>query len=123
MEIGSLAEWVEGGAEILAVSVALFLPYFQERRQNRAKNQRAKQVIISTAEQLLRDTNIKSDKILSELQGFVQVYSMLATNDKTIDIIAQGSAIIDVVGDSDALSNDQQQDIKRIIADLNDMKL
>lgn len=123
MEIGSLAEWVEGGAEILAVSVALFLPYFQERRQNRAKNQRAKQVIISTAEQLLRDTNINSDKILSELQGFVQVYSMLATNNKTIDIIAQGSAIIDVVGDSDALSSEQQQDIKQIIADLNDMKL
>lgn len=37
MEIGSLAEWVESFAEILAVSVALFLPYYQKRKANKEK--------------------------------------------------------------------------------------
>ncbi|WP_367377477.1 hypothetical protein [Enterococcus gilvus] len=33
MEMGSLAEWVTGISELLAVCVALFLPYFRSKKK------------------------------------------------------------------------------------------
>ncbi|WP_260523908.1 hypothetical protein [Bombilactobacillus thymidiniphilus] len=36
MEIGSLAEWMTSFAEMAAVIVALFLPYYQSRKTRKA---------------------------------------------------------------------------------------
>ena len=115
MEYGSLAEWVESIAEVLAVSVALFLPYFQERRKNKAKNQRAKQVVLQTVRGLMHQENIQSSNVLIELKGFVEIYSMLATNEKIMDILAFGSAALQVIDKNDSLNDQQQAQLQTII--------
>ncbi|GEO62899.1 hypothetical protein [Companilactobacillus nantensis] len=123
MEIGSLAEWVEGLGELLAVSVALFLPYYQQRQENKKKNQRAKQVIISTAGTLLDQTEIQKSPNFVELQQFVSIYAVLSTNSKTINIIELGDNILDTIADNNVLNHDQKQIVKQNINDLKKLKI
>lgn len=123
MEIGSLAEWVESFAEILAVSVALFLPYYQKRKANKEKNQQAKQIIIKTSNKLLPQTKIQESLQFEELTKFVSIYLVLATNDTTVKIIQLGDTIINVIGNSDQLSSEQQSQITKLIDDLNRIKI
>ncbi|KAE9560227.1 hypothetical protein [Companilactobacillus bobalius] len=123
MEIGSLAEWVESFAEILAVSIALFLPYYQKRRANKEKNQQAKQIIIKTSNKLLHQTKIQESLQFEELTKFVSIYLVLATNDTTVTIIQLGDAILNVIGTSDQLSAEQQSQVGKLIDDLNKIKI
>lgn len=123
MEIGSLAEWVEGLGELLAVSVALFLPYYQQRQENKKKNQRAKQVIISTAGTLLDQTEIQKSPNFVELQQFVSIYAVLSTNSKTINIVELGDNILDTIADNNVLNHDQKQIVKQNINDLKKLKI
>ncbi|GEO57347.1 hypothetical protein [Companilactobacillus bobalius] len=123
MEIGSLAEWVESFAEILAVSIALFLPYYQKRRANKEKNQQAKQIIIKTSNKLLHQTKIQESLQFEELTKFVSIYLVLATNDTTVTIIQLGDAILNVIGTSDQLSAEQQSQVTKLIDDLNKIKI
>lgn len=122
MEIGSLAEWVEGLGELLAVSVALFLPYYQQRKTNRERNQRAKQVIIGTTSSLLNQSHIQSSVTFEELQKFVSIYAVLSTNNKTIEIIDSGDEILEIIGDKDELDSDQKETIQQIIVKLKNLK-
>lgn len=123
MEIGSLAEWIESFAEILAVSVALFLPYYQKRKANKEKNQQAKQIIVRTANKLLQQTNIQESIQFEELTKFISIYLVLATNDTTVTIIQLGDAILNVIGTSDQLEDEQQSQITKLIDDLNKIKI
>lgn len=109
MEIGSLAEWVEGLGELLAVSVALFLPYYQQRQDNKKKNQRAKQVITSTTKKLLSLEKIQNSTDYLELQRFVAIYGVLSTNDNALKIIEVGSNILDIIGTNNVLTDQQKQ--------------
>lgn len=123
MEIGSLAEWVESFAEILAVSIALFLPYYQKRKANKEKNQQAKQIIIKTSNKLLHQTKIQESLQFEELTKFVSIYLVLATNDTTVTIIQLGDAILNAIGTSDQLSAEQQSQVTKLIDDLNKIKI
>lgn len=122
MEIGSLAEWVEGLGELLAVSVALFLPYYQQRKNNRERNQRAKQVIIGTTSSLLNQTHIQSSLTFEELQKFVSIYAVLSTNDKTIKIIDLGDEILEIIGDQNQLTAPQKDQLQQKINQLKTLK-
>ncbi|MEO1772251.1 hypothetical protein [Candidatus Enterococcus ferrettii] len=51
MELGSLAEWVTGLAELLAVCVALFLPIFMDRNK---RKRASKKLIVVTSNMALR---------------------------------------------------------------------
>jgi len=45
MEIGALAEWVAGVAELLAVSVALFLPYYTANKTKKHQQRNLRLVL------------------------------------------------------------------------------
>ena len=97
MEIGSLAEWVAGIAEALAVTVALFLPYYQKRKADKNSNQRAKQVITRTANKMIKENDVQTGGNFIELKRFIEIYSVLATSDKTVEIITYGESIMEIV--------------------------
>lgn len=122
METGSLAEWVEGLGELLAVSVALFLPYYQQRKNNRERNQRAKQVIVSTTTSLLNQSQIQSAITFEELQKFISIYAVLSTNNKTIEIIDIGDEILEIIGDQNQLNDLQKGQLQQLIAKLKNLK-
>ncbi|GEO77816.1 hypothetical protein FD29_GL000399 [Companilactobacillus mindensis DSM 14500] len=122
MELGSLAEWVEGLGELLAVSVALFLPYYQQHKQTKEKNQRAKQVIIGSTNTLLSQNEVAGTASYRELAGFVSIYMVLVTNDKAGEIITLGSDIIDIINNQTHLSSEQIAQIKNKLAELDAIK-
>ncbi|MFD1431010.1 hypothetical protein [Lacticaseibacillus mingshuiensis] len=53
MEIGPLSEWVAGIAELLAVCVALFLPYYNERKKLRRKTRNLRVSLVKWGKQAL----------------------------------------------------------------------
>ncbi|MQS74894.1 hypothetical protein FHL06_00595 [Lactobacillus halodurans] len=114
MEMGSLAEWVEGLGELLAVCVALFLPYYQACKKKQEKNQRAKQVIIGTSKTILELNNIQKSIEFDELKTFVAVYSVLTTNDATIKIMDLGNEILTIIGDENVLDDSQKSKIRNL---------
>ncbi|MFC6324228.1 hypothetical protein [Companilactobacillus baiquanensis] len=122
MEIGSLAEWVAGIAETLAVTVALFLPYYQKRKSDQNSNQRAKQIIATTTTHLLHQNNIQDNNSYLELKRFVEIYSVLATNERTIRIISQGDFILSIIDNSNNLGNTQIKRISEILNSLKELK-
>jgi hypothetical protein len=123
MEIGSLAEWVAGIAEALAVTVALFLPYYQKRKADKNSNQRAKQVITRTANKMIKENDVQTGGNFIELKRFIEIYSVLATSDKTVEIITYGDSILEIVGDSNQLDDKQIADIKQLLKKLDEVKL
>lgn len=122
MELGSLAEWVEGFGELLAVSVALFLPYYQQHKQTREKNQRAKQVIIGSTKALLKQEQVAGTTNFKELAGFVSIYTVLATNAKAGEIITLGSDIIDIIDNQVHLTPKQIEQINSKLQVLDTIK-
>lgn len=123
MELGSLAEWVEGLGELLAVSVALFLPYYQQHKQTKEKNQRAKQVIMGTTQALLTQSQIAGSTNFKELEGFVTIYAVLATNNKSAEIIEFGSDILDIINNDARLNSSQIKQIKDKLQELDQIKI
>lgn len=122
MEIGSLAEWIEGLGELLAVSVALFLPYYQKHKTNKENNQRAKQVIIGTTQALFKQDKIQSSPNYDELKKFVAIYSVLAINEKTINIIEFGNDILEIIDDHNQLDKNQITSIQEKIVQIQNIK-
>ena len=123
MEVGSLAEWVEGGAEILAVSVALFLPYYQTRKNTRAKARRVKQVIIATTRELLDSSDIPNTNEYRELTLFVSFYGALGTNDNALKAIGIGNNIVDIIDSDKQLSESKKHQVKMKIHELKNLRI
>ncbi|WP_334328602.1 hypothetical protein [Companilactobacillus sp. HBUAS59699] len=121
MQSGSLADWVTGIGELLAVSVALFLPYFNRRKTIITWNTRAKKMILRSVKKIIKvngTDDIQTNEDFENLSLFVEVYSIIATSASTINIITYGDEILDIIGDSSKLSDLQIKEIQKKITDL-----
>ncbi|MDF7641532.1 hypothetical protein PT279_08030 [Bifidobacterium sp. ESL0784] len=86
MEIGSLAEWATAVAETAAVLVALFLPYFERRNENRKSTRNLKIMLQGIVKRALAENDPKS------LENFINIstFTDAGTRDKeTLDIARQ----------------------------------
>ncbi|MBO0462708.1 MULTISPECIES: hypothetical protein [unclassified Enterococcus] len=82
MESGSLAEWIEGIAETVALIVALFLPIISERRRANRINTKMKKIGLRLAkkalEQKLHQIDIPMTN-LSEYKAFKKYIGVVFT--------------------------------------------
>lgn len=121
MQSGSLADWVTGIGELLAVSVALFLPYFNRRKTIVTWNTRAKKMIFRSVKKIIQNNgkeDIQVDENYENLSLFIEVYSIIATSSSTIKIITCGDEILDIIGNSSKLSDTQITKIQNIVQNL-----
>lgn len=70
MELGSLADWVTGIAEMLAVVVALLLPIISDKVKAKKEQKRLYNMTFLIAEDVLREKKEKPDAKIHGLQSF-----------------------------------------------------
>ncbi|KRM12590.1 hypothetical protein ABTQ33_00305 [Paucilactobacillus suebicus] len=93
MEWGPISEWVAAISEFLAVCVALFLPYYNERREQKRKLRNLRITIKRMGEQA-----IEGDRISSKTLDLVLMISFLNTSSsENEDLIMAGRKIIDLI--------------------------
>ncbi|MCO6544201.1 MAG: hypothetical protein J6584_09595 [Lactobacillus sp.] len=87
MEIGPISEWVTAIAEVLAVVVALFLPYYEEQRKKRLRNRNLKLLLKRLTEDAMKKRD--SEK-LKNLESFLKLGYWIDYdgNDEAIYMIA-----------------------------------
>ncbi|UQS81431.1 hypothetical protein MOO45_08095 (plasmid) [Bombilactobacillus folatiphilus] len=115
MEIGSLAEWITGIAEVAAVVVALFLPSYQARKARKVSQQRIMNLVRSLLNDLLSKVKATPDMDIAasdEYSDFQKLVSILAVTDAdlvNIDILRQ---IEGLLTDSDRGDTTEQLVVK-----------
>lgn len=69
METGSIAEWVEGISETVALIVALFLPIISENKAKRVQN-KLKRIGLRLAKKVLEEKIVNKDISVTELNEY-----------------------------------------------------
>ena len=84
METGSIAEWVEGIAETVALIVALFLPIISERNKAKRVQNKLKRIGLRLAKKVLEEKIVNKDipvpalneyKVFKRYTGFVFTFN------------------------------------------------
>lgn len=70
MEAGSIAEWVEGIAETVALIVALFLPIITERIKGKKTDKKLKRIGLRMAKKALVQQEQEIDTSIKELSDY-----------------------------------------------------
>ncbi|WP_125768872.1 hypothetical protein [Lapidilactobacillus wuchangensis] len=107
MEIGTLAEWVAGLSELLAVIVALFLPMYRAHRQNEKQEQQVLKVSFRIGKRVVRDKAAHPDTAMDQLAS----YQDLRKFSTVVSLVTDSSAVIIFLHDLDEtlLAVDQGQ--------------
>lgn len=119
MELGSLAEWVTGLAEIIAVVTALFLPQFQKRGQIKFKRKRTKNIILRSTKTLLGTNKLTDDDTtFKTFKAYVSINQLLTTDAKQETLLEMGASIIQILNNGTQLNTDQIQQIDQLVKDV-----
>jgi hypothetical protein len=70
METGSIAEWVEGISETVALIVALFLPIISERNKAKRVQNKLKRIGLRLAKKVLEEKIVNKDISVTELNEY-----------------------------------------------------
>lgn len=88
MQLGTLAEWVTGITNIVAVCVALFLPMYQEEKKKKSAQRRIKMMATDTVNEMLVMLKNNSDEDITKSKAFENFHLLT-----TISAITDGDAI------------------------------
>lgn len=114
MQLGTVSEWVTGISSLLAVCVALFLPYYNERREQRRKQRNIRYGI----SYLTGKAMCGSAAALHELNLFLIVNFLGNTNQQTEHLVLIGRQIEDILNKQTPLSAEQQAAIADLLKQL-----
>lgn len=115
MEVGPLSEWVTAVAEIAAVCVALFLPYYSEQKKQRRRNLKYKTVIRSYTKRAL-----EGDKNgVENLKQFLKITFLVATSNDDQTVLSTGLQISNLLETYQVGDKKQEESIKQLIKSLN----
>ncbi len=70
METGSIAEWVEGISETVALIVALFLPIISEKNKAKRVQNKLKRIGLRLAKKVLEEKIVNKDISVTELNEY-----------------------------------------------------
>ncbi|MFD1455933.1 hypothetical protein ACFQ44_09675 [Levilactobacillus lanxiensis] len=101
MELGTWSDWFEAVGELLAVVVALFLPVYQERKQQRLTRQRVSRNVQRLTVSLLGTTRNSAtwEADFHTLKTILQLYRALLTDDRGASIVALGEQLVIAVAE------------------------
>lgn len=91
MEWGPLSEWVTASAEIAAVIVALFLPYYDEHRKSKLRTRNLKLFLYKLVHDILTKRNPEQIK---NLESFLKLGYLIDDNSNDEIIFVVGNQIL-----------------------------
>ncbi|MCH4056882.1 hypothetical protein [Lapidilactobacillus gannanensis] len=99
MEIGTLAEWVAGISELLAVIVALFLPMYNAHRQNRKQEEQVLKVSFRIGKRVIQDKADHPETAMDKLES----YQDLRKFSTVVSLVTDSTAVIIFLHDLDEI--------------------
>lgn len=112
MEIGALADWAEAGAELLAVCVALFMPYYTAYKAKKHR-QRNLQVVLQRLVQAVLEGQPDS---LKTLDIFLKI-SFLSNEDANNDeLLLTGNQVVALYADQTLSAAARQARVIQLMA-------
>ncbi|MFT8412027.1 MAG: hypothetical protein ABF743_05680 [Schleiferilactobacillus perolens] len=93
MDWGPISEWAAAVAELLAVSVALFLPYYTEHRKEKRKIRNLRVAINHLSQQALAG---EKDAVVT-LEIFLNVSFLTTSSTEAEQLIVAGRLILDSI--------------------------
>jgi hypothetical protein len=93
MEIGPLSEWITAIAEVGAVSIALFLPYFNANKEKKIKSRNLKLGIKRLAKQAIEG----NDEAVRKLDLFLTISFMNNSNMNDEEVFNIGREILEIL--------------------------
>ena len=124
MEIGSLGEWVTGTGELLAVSVALFLPIYKKKQEKKEQKLKVSQMLKSVINVLLKELEIDSSLNLLEnknyklLTQYLNIYLVLSTDSQVRELLLIGKEIQEIIEADPALPKKNRERIQLLLKKL-----
>lgn len=79
MEIGSLASWVEGISESLALIVALFLPIVTEKQNSKRAQQKLQRIGVRLVNQMVEEKQKYPDQLITETENYKEFNQYITT--------------------------------------------
>ncbi|MGC2933138.1 hypothetical protein [Enterococcus faecalis] len=114
METGSIAEWVEGIAETVALIVALFLPIISERNKAKRVQNKLKRIGLRLAKKVLEEKIVSKDipvPDLNEYKVFKRYIGFVFTFNDSQNLF---NTLWDIDTDLKKLTSDNDDIIKEI---------
>lgn len=99
MEIGTLAEWVAGISELLAVIVALFLPMYSAHRQNKKQEEQVLKVSFRIGKRVVQDRAAHPETAMTKLES----YQDLRKFSTIVSLVTDSTAVIIFLHDLDEI--------------------
>ncbi|MDG4984175.1 hypothetical protein OGZ51_08460 [Lactococcus lactis] len=103
MEIGPLSEWITAIAEVGAVSIALFLPYFNANKEKKLKSRNLRLGIKRLTKQAL----MSDEEAIRKLDLFLTISFMNNSNPNDEEVFNIGREILDILNTKDGDINDK----------------
>ncbi|MDF7638107.1 hypothetical protein PT285_01470 [Lactobacillus sp. ESL0791] len=109
MEIGSLSEWVTAAAEIAAVCVALFLPYYEKRQEKKKRTRNLKLVLRSLVNAALETGST------SNLKSYLKISYLINDNDNDKPIFSVAQQAITIIDDETLSELEKKKEIDELL--------
>ncbi|WP_159721599.1 hypothetical protein [Enterococcus sp. CSURQ0835] len=120
MELGSLAEWVTGLAEFIAVIVALFLPFFRERREKKQTTLHLISIGLKLAHRILKEKARAPEQDLTELADFefftryVSTVTIINSEHQVFLVLTQIADLLDQVQQAELSVSQAEVQLKNL---------
>ncbi|WEV59779.1 hypothetical protein OZX67_04390 [Bifidobacterium sp. ESL0728] len=112
MEIGSLAEWATAVAETAAVLVALFLPYFERRREHRKSTRNLKIMLRGIVKRAIDDNDPKS------LETFISVSAFTDAGERDKETMNVARQMLDLFHSDSSDIERRNREIEALLEDI-----
>ncbi|MDF7672774.1 hypothetical protein PT281_05765 [Lactobacillus sp. ESL0701] len=113
MELGSISEWVTAFAEIAAVCVALFLPYYEKRQERNKRSRNLRLIFKSFIKDALEEDNAK------KLESYFKISYLINDNENDAQVFSLVQQAIKIINDHQITPEQKNKDIQEIIDCLN----
>lgn len=100
MEIGSLASWVEGISESLALIVALFLPIVTEKQNSKRAQQKLQRVGVRLANRMVEEKQKYPDQLITktenykEFNQYITTVSIINDDQQTVTVLMEMNELL-----------------------------
>ncbi|RHW55155.1 hypothetical protein [Lactobacillus bombicola] len=109
MEIGPLSEWVTAIAEIAAVCVALFLPYFEKVREKQKRTRNMKLIFKKLIENALKENNALN------LESYFKIAYLASDSEEDKEVLSIIQHAVEIIKDDKMSSSQKNNAIQEIL--------
>ncbi|MDF7669152.1 hypothetical protein [Lactobacillus sp. ESL0703] len=109
MELGSISEWVTAFAEIAAVCVALFLPYYEKRQERNKRSRNLRLIFKGFIKDALEENSTK------KLESYYKISYLVNDNENDEQVFSLVQQAIKIINDDQITPEQKNKDIQEII--------